>query len=131
MKNLLSIEHLTMKIMLFSCFLLLISCFSLLTSCFLLLTINKLPLNSPSPWERVGERLSSPWERVGERLSLPLLLLMNTVVDAERSAGNLDESLGFISGPSRLRLTIFSQLRLRQVVIRVYTYGFESVRTEF
>ncbi len=123
MKNLLSIEHLTMKIMLFSCFLLLafcflllISCFSpltshfsLLTSYFLLLTINKLPLNSPSPWERVGERLSSPWERVGERLSfLPLLLLMNTVVDAERSAGNLDESLGFISGPSRLRLTIFS-----------------------
>lgn len=42
MKNLLSIELSAFKIMLFSCFLLLASHFSLLT-------INKLPLNSPSP----------------------------------------------------------------------------------
>ena len=29
---------------------------------------------APSPWERVGERLSFPWERVGER---PYFLFVN------------------------------------------------------
>ena len=51
---------------------------------------------------------------------------MDAVVDAQRSIENLDESLSLLGCPSVLHLAVFSEFRLEQIVLAVYTYGFKS-----
>lgn len=63
-------------------------------------------------------------------LTLSLLIRMCAVVDLQRGSEYLDESLRVLCGPSVLHLTIFAEFRLRQVVIAVYAYGLETVRTQ-
>ena len=55
---------------------------------------------------------------------------MCAVVDLQRGSEYLDESLRVLCGPSVLHRTLFAELRLRQVVIAVYAYGLETVRTQ-
>ena len=55
---------------------------------------------------------------------------MDAVVNAQRSREHLDESLSLFGCPSVLHLAILSEFRLEQIVLAVYTYGFETERTK-
>lgn len=61
---------------------------------------------------------------------LTLFVFMDTIVNAERRARHLDETLGLVGSPARLSLAILAQLRLGEVVRTVYADSFEAVRTE-
>ena len=56
---------------------------------------------------------------------------MDAVVDSQRGAGDLDETLCLVGSPAGLGLAILAELRLRQVVGRVDADGLEAVGAEF
>ena len=55
---------------------------------------------------------------------------MNAIIYAEWGRRYLDETLGLVGSPARLRLAVFAELRLGQVVGAVDTYGLETEGTE-
>ncbi len=57
---------------------------------------------------------------------LALFVGMDAVVYTQRSREHLDESLSLLGCPSVLHLAVFSEFRLEQIVLAVYTYGFKS-----
>ena len=63
-------------------------------------------------------------------VGLSLLILMNTVIHAEWGRANLDEALGLVGSPARLRLAILAQLGAGQVVGAVDAHGLEAVGAE-
>ena len=56
---------------------------------------------------------------------LALLVGVHAVIDTQRRRADLDEALGILSGPAMLHLTIFAQLRFREIVGRVDTHRLE------
>ena len=55
---------------------------------------------------------------------------MHAVVYTQWSRANLDEALSLVGSPTGLSLAIFAELRLCEVVVRVYTNSLETIRTE-
>ena len=55
---------------------------------------------------------------------------MCSVIHFEWHAEQLDEALGILRGPTVVHFTIFAELRLREVVVTVYTHRLQGVRTK-
>ena len=60
---------------------------------------------------------------------LSFLVRVQAVVNFQRCRHYLDKAFSVVRGPTVVHFTIFAELRLREIVVTVYTHRLQGVRT--